>query len=850
MSYRIKIFQKMDGFLQRPRIAALLDDVVKHPLVTVVAGPGYGKTASFVQYIRNTSARVIWMRATRLDQLPSRFWPDFLRALQEEFSGQLVQQLSELGYPNTLHKLDIFLHLFAEELYQGNQVLFVVDDYADIAHSEVRYFFEYLIDASFEGLCLALLSRTEAGLSSIRHHAETHRMVSTYDLRFTPGETKALFQQHGVSFQEAELLEIARQVDGWPLPLYLLATQANCDAAACRDFQDKSAKIINGLLDSEYFSQYNAEVRLLLIKLSLLNGFTMEIARRLFSGPPQELQALFQDNTFIAYDQTTQLLGFQHFYAAFLSQQQYLLSDEEKRQTYSNAGDHYDVAIHPLEAAECYAKCGRYDAILGIIAMYASTRVGMDMGAAQAKYLLSFLQSMPQEFRLSNPLADYLIAYSHLCNMDVDLSWQQLSDLEQRLLPDSSAQAQALLGNVYTLQGGIQMMRNREDFGYYYKKAVEVMPEGTKMKKKTALLVENFHNFSLQDNAPGALERMEKAVHWGMAYFIKAMNGGGSGLQHLYSSEAGYNTFDMEKARLHAHKAIHEGKAHDQFDIVCNAHILLARVALIEGTYPEIAEHIGEVGRVIQDNALNDMLGNLRDTAFGWLYLKMDDLDQIASWITSNGQDAREYLSAGREHIIAANYLLRKQRYSELLALLETMEHLYLARGAWPDRLCVYIMRAIAYYKLQDEPSAVRALYSAYEMSYHNGIVTPFIEASVHMQPLAELARRHPEYEFDHAWLEGAAQKATAHAKRIAALKREHQKQYHTPPAQSPLSSREMEILLELSRGLTREEISQQQYISVNTVKTHIKSIYNKLGALNRADAIRLATLMGILSEQ
>jgi LuxR family maltose regulon positive regulatory protein len=50
-----------------------------------------------------------------------------------------------------------------------------------------------------------------------------------------------------------------------------------------------------------------------------------------------------------------------------------------------------------------------------------------------------------------------------------------------------------------------------------------------------------------------------------------------------------------------------------------------------------------------------------------------------------------------------------------------------------------------------------------------------------------------------------------------------------------------LNVLTGLSQGLTREEIAGASGISLNTVKSVIRSVYNKLGALNRADAVRIA---------
>jgi DNA-binding CsgD family transcriptional regulator len=63
------------------------------------------------------------------------------------------------------------------------------------------------------------------------------------------------------------------------------------------------------------------------------------------------------------------------------------------------------------------------------------------------------------------------------------------------------------------------------------------------------------------------------------------------------------------------------------------------------------------------------------------------------------------------------------------------------------------------------------------------------------------------------------------------------------------LTRREKEVLLSLFRGYTQDEIAENASRSVNTVKTIIKHIYEKLGASNRADAIRIAISLGLLED-
>ncbi len=62
------------------------------------------------------------------------------------------------------------------------------------------------------------------------------------------------------------------------------------------------------------------------------------------------------------------------------------------------------------------------------------------------------------------------------------------------------------------------------------------------------------------------------------------------------------------------------------------------------------------------------------------------------------------------------------------------------------------------------------------------------------------------------------------------------------------LTERESEILSLLSTGMTNRELGTSLYVSENTIKTHLRSLYAKLGVRNRAQAASLAG-QGILGD-
>ena len=68
------------------------------------------------------------------------------------------------------------------------------------------------------------------------------------------------------------------------------------------------------------------------------------------------------------------------------------------------------------------------------------------------------------------------------------------------------------------------------------------------------------------------------------------------------------------------------------------------------------------------------------------------------------------------------------------------------------------------------------------------------------------------------------------------------------PEPAEALSDRELAVLRLLPTMLTNREIADQLYVSVNTVKTHLKQVYRKLGAADRADAVSRARRLGLIA--
>jgi LuxR family maltose regulon positive regulatory protein len=61
------------------------------------------------------------------------------------------------------------------------------------------------------------------------------------------------------------------------------------------------------------------------------------------------------------------------------------------------------------------------------------------------------------------------------------------------------------------------------------------------------------------------------------------------------------------------------------------------------------------------------------------------------------------------------------------------------------------------------------------------------------------------------------------------------------------LTPRELEVLRELPSLMTAEELAMAQTVSVNTIRTHMRSLYRKLGVRSRRDAVRRGRELGLL---
>ena len=118
---------------------------------------------------------------------------------------------------------------------------------------------------------------------------------------------------------------------------------------------------------------------------------------------------------------------------------------------------------------------------------------------------------------------------------------------------------------------------------------------------------------------------------------------------------------------------------------------------------------------------------------------------------------------------------------------------------------------------------------SAVGLAEPDGIVTPFAENMKELEPLLQQMKKSGNGD----WLEKVYQLGRRYLNTLEAAKR--------PNGLKRLTARENEILALLDEGLSQQEIADNLYLSLNTVRRHLQNTYRKLGATNKTLALKIA---------
>jgi LuxR family maltose regulon positive regulatory protein len=183
----------------------------------------------------------------------------------------------------------------------------------------------------------------------------------------------------------------------------------------------------------------------------------------------------------------------------------------------------------------------------------------------------------------------------------------------------------------------------------------------------------------------------------------------------------------------------------------------------------------------------------------------------------------------------AVIYIAEGDAASALDALREAPDN-GVANGPAFTLVETHLLAGIAHLSLGDRVAAAAAAEAALAAAEPDRLIFPFA-----MSDAAELLGVLPRHETAH----GALLADVLDVLRGAPPPSTDREQLPQPEELSPS---ELRVLRHLPTNLTRPEIARELYVSVNTVNTHIRNIYSKLGARDRSSAVRRARELRLLS--
>jgi LuxR family transcriptional regulator, maltose regulon positive regulatory protein len=223
------------SLLSRERLLARLDDGISRKLTLVLAPAGFGKTTLVSEWIAARHARevssppVAWIALDAGDNDPIRFWHYLLVAcqtFQANLGESILPQLGAAGQlPCPRPSLEtILIGLLNDLAHMAGSGILVLEDYHVIQSSDIHQAMSFFLEHQPTNLHLILMARSEPPLplAQLRAHDELVELGASH-LRFTQEETRVFLRQTlSFPFEETLLDLLQRRTEGWITGLRLL----------------------------------------------------------------------------------------------------------------------------------------------------------------------------------------------------------------------------------------------------------------------------------------------------------------------------------------------------------------------------------------------------------------------------------------------------------------------------------------------------------------------------------------------------------------------------------------------------------------------------------------------------
>jgi LuxR family transcriptional regulator, maltose regulon positive regulatory protein len=859
----------------RPRLGDLIARGVRGPITAITGPPGAGKTVALGQWAAaSASGRPIaWVTVDDYDNRPQAFWSYVLAALRH-VGVPVPRALSAAArrYPIDHEFLLRFASLMA---MQDPQVTLVLDDVHQLTGSKVLAGLDYVLRHARPGLHLVVSSRMDPLLPLHRYRLTGELTeIRASDLAFTVAESRLLLAQHGITLSEESLEHLTRRAEGWAAVMRMAAMSmdGHCDPERFAKELVAEDGAVTGYLVEEVLNAQPAHVREFLLRTSILDRMNADVAHELVgNGRDAALLAdLGRANPLVQRDHG----GWYRYHPLFAVVLRLKLRRDnparvarlhlraagwfrrngalaEAVQHAADAGDWRFAAstvVDELAVGRLLEPLGHEPLTDGfrhlpddlgwaepqplLVAAAIDVARGRDgAGAACLGAAERLLEQLPAADAVPSRLSASLIRLA-LSRRTGDLDAARAAAGRAHALitavpadqlarhPEVRAQVMWACGAVTLWSGHLE-----EAAALFEAGAAAAQAPGSENER-----VDCLGHLALLEALRGRLDRAAESA---------AVAGGpddDAGRPTALVSRAAEvalayvhlerNELPRARARLaQAHDAL---RARPDRLIGAMACLVAAREALAAGRGKAAAEM---TGRARQGWSPPSWIEHRLMVLESWAHAATGDF--------SAATDIAERAGAGSSldaTVALAHALLAA---GDPQAAIRALASVPSADAAPPDRLAAWLIDAHAGYATGDHARGRRSLEHALRLGEPERLRLPFVMERTWIRPVLQ---RDPEFAHRHRRLlepdligPGFFEARRPDAGRAA------------PLVVEPLSEREREILRCVSAMESNLEIAGQMYISVNTVKTHLKSIYRKLAASHRGEAVRRARQLGLL---
>ncbi len=868
------------SYLPRPHLLEMLDEALTHSLTLVSAPAGAGKTllvSAWLESIPKKGAVIGWLSLDEADNEPGRFLEYMVASLEE---GGLVIDTPEIQGFNGIAQLEnILADIVRGILPIQRDLILILDDYHLIQNKEIHKALEYLIAHSPPRLHIVILTRSDPPLELARLRVAGQLVeVRMEQLRFSPQEAGSFLEKvAGVILDEKDVVALNGRTEGWVAGLQMAAIslRGREDVAAFVAAFAGSHRYIFDYLLEQVLNRQDPAVREFLLQTSVLEGLAAPLCDAVVgtNGAAQAmLDTLERANLFLVpLDDERGWYRYHHLFSDLLrlvlEQTHPGLSAELHRRAcrWYEGQEMLSEALHHGLAAED----------MELVANIVSENVLALVEHAEIAPTLAQIDAIPGEQRFSLPWLDVAYAWG-LAYIGQNQRAEQILSLAQRHMQSLAAdKREKMLGHIDAVRAYLAwtMGDQSEDAMAFAGKADKHLPaEATAVR---ALNLITLGNAMIQNSDdPHAVDVLEQAL-------LLAKQAGQSHVVMQAASGLAYTCIILGKsprAQRVCEEAIEIAESYQRrnarpLTTAASVYTLLSRVWLEVGEYEKalqiarkgmaLAEVWGQVDTIMmcaqflafalsftdqveQAKKLIQETRKIAQKGPPW-HLQTLDFVELQIYLDSDPQNTVEiHREVERKYetlissspLLKARVLIKEKQSVEALKLLEQEKENSEKYGHYRT-IWLNILIAMAYFEQKDQVASLNSLKLALEMAESGNEVTPFVREGKGMEKLLQLAQAR-----------SIAPKFVSRLLKVFELRRKH-----TPEPSSltetliePLSERELEVLRNLNGPLSTPEIAEELIVSANTVRTHIKNIYGKLGVHGRSGAVKRAVELGLLA--